>query len=146
MISKHFKYTSFNGLEVERDIYFNITESEYYDKELSREGGWIIPMQRALQAKNIPVMWEYFKEIILSSVGKISDDGESFIKTPEYTKWFTETPMYNELLMSFFKPGNEGVGAEFIKGVFPIVALKKMADAIKENEKPEEPPIDPAEA
>lgn len=143
MISKTFKYTSYTNLEVEREIFFNISEIEYYDKEFSTEGGWIGKMKEALDAKNLPAMWGYFKDLILSSVGKISDDGESFVKSPEYTKWFTETPMYNQLLLSFFngKKGQEE-GIAFIRGVFPAAAQKKIAE---EFAKEAAEPVDQAE-
>lgn len=117
MLKKTMTYTDFNGESRTEDFYFNLSKAELMEMEMTVEGGLYDRLQRLIASKNIPEITAAFKEIILKSFGKKSEDGRRFMKSPEISREFMETNAYNDLFSTLAVDGT--AAAEFIKGVIP---------------------------
>lgn len=117
MYKRVFKYTDYNGVDREEEVFFNLTESEIAELSLSEEGGFDAMIKRITQAQDGRKIVETFKKILLLSYGEKSPDGRRFIKSPEISSAFAQTPMYNELFMELAFDSKKA--SEFINMVAP---------------------------
>lgn len=117
MIKETIKYTDYNGNELEEDFYFNLSKSEITEMELSYPNGLADHITKITQSNNGAEIIKLFKELILSSYGRKSDDGKRFIKSDEEAKAFSQTEAYSELFMKLAT--NAEAAAEFVNGIVP---------------------------
>lgn len=117
MIKETIKYTDYNGNELEEDFYFNLSKSEITEMELSYPNGLSDHITKITQSNNGAEIIKLFKELILSSYGRKSDDGKRFIKSDEEAKAFSQTEAYSELFMKLAT--NAEAAAEFVNGIVP---------------------------
>lgn len=128
MLCKTIKFEDWNGVEREEDFYFNLSESELMEMELSAEGGFTNMLQRIIQRKNAPKLMETFTSLIAKSYGEKSDDGRRFIKSKELAEAFMQTPAYDALFMELIT--NADKASEFVNGIVP----KKLQEMSKSAE------------
>lgn len=132
MYAKKIKFTDFNGNEREQTFYFNLTEAELTEMNLSKEGGLEAYVTRIVNANDVPQLSELFKTLILKSYGEKSDDGMRFMKkNGALAAEFAETEAYSELYMELAT--NTDAASEFINGLIP----KKLADKATQIQKSE---------
>lgn len=117
MIAKKIRSTDFNGVEREETYYFNLTDAELADMELSKGGGMDVYIQRIVETKSVPDLIELFKKFIDLSYGVKSDDGRYFRKSPELLADFKATQAYSELYMELVQ--NTDAAIAFVNGVIP---------------------------
>lgn len=117
MIKETIKYTDYNGNELVEDFYFNLSKSEIAEMELSYPNGLADHITKITQSNNGAEIIKLFKELILSSYGRKSDDGKRFIKSDEEAKAFSQTEAYSELFMKLAT--NADAAAEFVNGIVP---------------------------
>lgn len=117
MIKETIKYTDYNGNELVEDFYFNLSKSEIAEMELSYPNGLADHITKMTQSNNGAEIIKLFKELILSSYGRKSDDGKRFIKSDEEAKAFSQTEAYSELFMKLAT--NADAAAEFVNGIVP---------------------------
>lgn len=110
-------YEDYNGKERTEDFYFNLTEAEVAEIELSTTGGLGEKIDRLSKSENMPEIIKIFKEIIFKSYGVKSDDGRQLIKSEELSKAFSETPVYSDLFMELATDATKA--AEFVNGITP---------------------------
>ena len=65
MLKKTIAYTDYNGTTRKEDFYFNLTQAEVTELEVSVEGGLVEMINRIVAAQNGKVIIETFKDIIL---------------------------------------------------------------------------------
>ena len=100
MVVREVKVKDFKGQERDYKLYFNMTEAEIMDFEFGRERGGISEFyDRILRAQDIPAIIQALKDVIISSYGILSADGELFQKGEEISKRFTFTTAYSEFMM-----------------------------------------------
>ena len=119
MIRRTFTYTDYNGVNRTEDFYFNLTQAERTEMELSAYGGLAAMMMRLLDEKNTEEIVRIFKKIILSSVGQKSMDGRRFIKNDQIRDDFYQTEAYSQLFCELVKNEDDAIG-KFIKGIAGI--------------------------
>lgn len=124
MLKKTIKYEDFDGNEYEEDFYFNLTQAELLDWELSEDGGLDALTQRIIKAKNVPKIVEMFKTLIDKAYGVKSADGKRFMKTKEALDDFKATNAYSWLFMKL--ASDDKFAVEFIKGIVPSEIRAKM--------------------
>lgn len=127
-------YTDFNGVERTEPFYFNLTEAEITEMQLTTEGGMYEFLKRIVESKDQTKMVNTFKELVLKSYGEKSDDGRRFIKTPEITASFEQTQAYSDIYMMLVL--DDIVAAEFINKVLPNTEnlAKKVQAALPKSE------------
>lgn len=117
MLKKTISYEDFNGLKRKEDFYFNLTEAELTEMELSAEGGLEEQTKRMLASKDGAAIIKFFKDIVLRSYGQKSLDGRNFIKNDEIRADFASTNAYSILFMELATDADKA--AEFVNGIVP---------------------------
>ena len=110
-------YTDYNGLSRTEDFYFNLTQAEVTEMELSVDGGLVEMINRIVAAKDGKQIIALFKDIVLRSYGEKSPDGRRFIKTPEIRDAFAQTEAYSDLFMELATDAKKA--ADFVNGIVP---------------------------
>lgn len=126
MLKKTITYTDFNGVERTEDFYFNLTKAEIAEMELEIPGGMTAMINRITQSQDTPSLIKLFKDLILRSYGKKSDDGRRFIKNQDVVDEFKDSEAYSELFMELAT--NADSASAFVNGIVPKVpeAAKKI--------------------
>ena len=117
MIKETIKYTDYNGNELVEDFYFNLSKSEIAEMELSYPNGLADHITKMTQSNNGAEIIKIFKELILSSYGRKSDDGKRFIKSDEEAKAFSQTEAYTKQFMKL--ASTAAAAAELVNGIVP---------------------------
>lgn len=117
MFKRNITYENFNGDTVTGIYYFNVSQVELLEYEVSFTGGMQGTLQRIIDTQDHKTLVEEFKKIILMSYGVKSDDGESFVKSDELRDKFMQTAAFNALFMELAT--QDGKAAEFINAVMP---------------------------
>ena len=99
MYKKTITFTDYDDKERIEDFYFNLTEAEIAEMELSTPGGLTKKMQRIVQAQDSKTIIDTFKELIDRSYGVKSPDGREFDKSEEVLKKFKQTEAYSKLFI-----------------------------------------------
>lgn len=120
MLKKTITYTDYNGSERTENFYFNLTQAEIMEMELTTEGGLSEMIEKIVAAKDTPTIIRVFKELVLKAYGEKSQDGRRFIKSPEIADAFSQTEAYSQLFMELAT--NDQAAADFVNGIIPEVA------------------------
>ena len=131
MYKKTITYPDYNGEEIKEDFYFNLTKAEILEMQLEKEGGLAEKIQAIVDSKNVPELIKIFKDLILRSYGKKSDDGKRFIKSPELSREFTQTEAYSELFMELATDSD--AASAFINGIIPANLAKELPASVANN-------------
>jgi len=116
MLKREIKFKDLDGNDAAETFYFNLSEAELVELEVSYDGlGFEEAMRRIIEAKDAKSIVDEFKKIILMTIGQ--RDGHFFIKTPEYATRFSQHPAYSVLFMELATDAEKG--ATFLKGVLP---------------------------
>jgi hypothetical protein len=140
MLKLPITYTNFDGEEVTDTFWFNITKSELIEFEVSYEGGFVNALNKIIESQDRKAIIAEFKKLILMAYGEKSVDGKRFVKTDELCQEFTQTAAYDALFVKLST--DDQAAAEFINGVVP----KDMAEAIRDQDKPQSAPYSPGAA
>ena len=132
MIAKTITYTDYNDLERTEKFYFNLTEAEVAELELTTEGGFYGMIMKLIEAKDVPTLIKIFKDLILKSYGEKSADGRRFIKNEEMREAFTQTEAYSQLFMELAFDADKA--AEFVNGIAPNSSKNGKVDVSKRPE------------
>lgn len=127
MLKKKIKFTDYNGVEQERDYYFNLSEAELIKMNLTTKGGMEAMLTRIMQENDMPTLYNYFETIVQSSYGVKALDGSYFDKSPEALRMFVQSPAYDQLILELI--GSADAAANFVNGVLP----QKVAQAANVN-------------
>lgn len=127
MLAKKIAFTDWDGNPREETWYFNLSDAELTEWELSEAGGLSAKIEAISETQDVPALIALYKEVILKTVGKKDADGRRFRKSEEITREFTETGAYAELYMELAT--KEGAGAAFINGLIS----DKLRAAVEEN-------------
>lgn len=115
MLKKTITALDFNDEERTEDFYFNLSEAELLDWELSTTGTLTEHIKRIEQTIDVPKLVELYKTLIDKSYGVKDADGRRFRKSPEILQEFKDTNFYSELFMELAT--NQEAGGEFINGI-----------------------------
>ena len=117
MLKKVIKYNDFDGNESEETFYFNLTEAELLEMDMTTEGGMQAMLEQIIQEKDMPKLWQYFERIVKASYGVKSADGKYFDKSPEQLRKFTQCLAYNTLIMELVRDAD--AAANFCNAILP---------------------------
>ncbi len=117
MLKKTITYIDYNDNERTEDFYFNLTEAEAAEMEMSINGGLTAMIRRIIAAQDNATIVKVFKELILKAYGVKSLDGRRFEKSDELSKEFEQTPAYTKLFMELSSDSKKA--ADFFNGILP---------------------------
>lgn len=117
MYKRTITYTDYFGQERKEDVYFNLNYSELTKLQLSTQRGYVNMLQDLIDKNDAPTIMKTFDDIIRMAYGEKSEDGRRFIKSPELSEAFTQTPMYDQLYMELCTDAK--AAADFVNGIIP---------------------------
>ena len=117
MLKKTITYTDYNGTERTEDFFFNLSQAEVMEMELSTEGGLGEMIRRIVAAQDTAAIIKVFKEILLKAYGEKSADGKRFVKSEALSTAFSQTEAYSQLFMTLATDADEA--AAFVNGIAP---------------------------
>lgn len=134
MTSRNIKYKDYFGADQEKKFYFNMTEAEVAEMQLSVKGGMQALMRQIIDTRDTPSLIRIFKDLVLNSYGEISEDGQRFQKTPELRMAFEQCPAYSVLFMEL--AGDADKAAQFMNDIMPeSIKQANLKDSIAQAEK-----------
>lgn len=133
MFSKEFEYTGYDGKPKKDTYWFNLSEAELYEIDLSSIRGFTGEMNKLLKEERTKEIVDAFKNIILGAVGVVSADGRKFLKSEEIKEDFYRSKAYSQLFVELVSSGEKV--AEFLRGAIPEEIRQRMeADEAAGNE------------
>ena len=117
MLKKTITYTDYDGVQRTEDFYFNLSKAEIAEMELSTAGGLDKTINRIVAEQDGARIIALFKDLVLKSYGKKSDDGRRFIKNQELRDDFAQTEAYSDLFMELATDAD--AAAAFVNGILP---------------------------
>lgn len=133
MLKRTITYTDYNGVSRTEDFYFNLTQAEVTEMELSVDGGLVQMIERIVAAQDGKQMIDIFKNLVLKAYGVKSPDGRRFIKNDDVRADFAQTEAYSILFMELATDAK--AASAFVNGITPKVADKKKEQS-ESQEKP----------
>lgn len=132
MFKKTMTYKDYNGEDVTRTFYFNISRAELIELEASSDGGVFTLIDQLTENRDIHRIVEIFKTFILKSIGRKSPDGERFIKSEEIAQEFSQTEAFSDLFVEL--ASDSDFAAEFVKGILPNEKqMRSVIDKLSKN-------------
>lgn len=122
MLKRTIKFKDFNGNNLEEDFYFNLTEAEITELEMSEKGGLSNAIEKAVKEENNSTIMRIFKGVIMKAIGIKSEDGKRFIKSEQITKEFLQTQAYSVLFMELAT--NADAASTFMNSIIPETVKK----------------------
>ncbi len=127
MLKKTITYNDLDGNPLTEDFYFNLSKAELAEMELSQDGGMLAYLKYIVASKDGAGIMMAFKKILTQSVGRRSDDGKRFMKSPQITEEFMQTDAYSVLFMELVTDAE--ASSAFIRGIVPSdLSDKVMTD------------------
>lgn len=136
MFSREFEYTGYDGKPKKDTYWFNLSEAELYEIDLSSIHGFTGHMNQLLKEERTQEIVSAFKEIILGAVGVVSADGRKFLKNDQIREDFYRSKAYAQLFVELVQSGEKL--AEFLKGAIPEDIREQMEKDEQENTAGEE--------
>ncbi|MCD8119756.1 MAG: hypothetical protein LUE29_09825 [Lachnospiraceae bacterium] len=127
MLRKTITYKDYNGAERTEDFYFNLSQAETMEMEMSQAGGLTEMIQKIVNAKDIPAIIKVFKDLLLKAYGEKSPDGKRFIKSEEISTAFSQTEAYSQLFMELAT--DPDAASAFVNGIIPQAPAAKVVNA-----------------
>lgn len=126
MLKKTITYNDYNGTERTEDFYFNLSQAEVMEMEMSTAGGLAEMIKRVVASQDAPSIIKIFKDLILKAYGEKSADGKRFIKSEEIATAFSQTEAYSILFTELAT--DDKAAANFVNGIVPKEMSKKAAN------------------
>ena len=126
MFSREFTFTDYNGNEKKATYWFSLEKDEMLKRELGNYGGLEHTMKRMVKEERPDKVLDMLEDIVLSAVGEISPNGESFYKNDKIREDFRQTKVCHDLLFELMS--SENALQEFILGAIPAELAAKMAE------------------
>ena len=127
MLKKTITYTDYDGNTRTEDFYFNRSKAEIAEMQMSASGGLDRVINQIIAEQDGKRIIELFKDLILRSYGKKSDNGKRFIKSQELRDEFAQTEAYSDLFMELAT--NADAASEFVNGIIPTTLEVKSTTA-----------------
>lgn len=124
MLKKTITYTDYNDKERKEDFYFNLSQAELTEMELSATGGLAESIKKLIDAEDFQSIVKILKDIILKAYGEKSADGKRFIKSEELSTAFSQTEAYSILFMELATDADKT--GEFVNGILPANLAKQL--------------------
>ena len=133
MFSREFTFTDYKGNEKKATYWFSLEKDEMLKMELGNNGGLEYTMKRLMKEERPDRVLDLLENIVLSAVGEVSPNGESFYKSEKISQDFKQTKVCHDLLFELMS--NEEALRNFILGAIPAEVSAQIAEKEKEEKK-----------
>ena len=121
MLKKTITFTDYNEATRTEDFYFNLSEAELMEMEMSTTGGLTEMINKIVASQDVPAIIKIFKDLVLKAYGEKSADGRRFMKEDEdgrpLSNKFKQTEAYSKLFMELATDADKA--ADFVNGIIP---------------------------
>lgn len=136
MLKKTITYENYDGEQVTKTLYFNLTQTEAIAialdipddvTEAAREEASVDLEQagaKLIEKLGNKGVFEFIKQLVLNSYG-VRVDGDRFEKSDKIREEFAQTLAYDAIIMELFN--DDIAAAEFVNGVLPKKLAEKVA-------------------
>lgn len=124
MFKKTITFTNFNGEKITKDFYFHLSKAELV--RMGADSTMEERLNRMISAKDNVAIMQEFEQLIRLAVGIRSEDGNSFIKSPEAQAQFMFSPAYDELLVELVT--NADAAVDFVQQLLPEKMQKELRE------------------
>lgn len=136
MVKKTVTFSDFNGNEITKDFYFNLTKMEFKELDENIPGGLNNLMDKLLTEKDRNLTVRLLSILLLAAYGEKTDDGR-FVKEDVHgrrlSSYFKVSEAWDVLFMNLVQ--NERELSDFLVGIIP---KDMQPEARKAMENPEE--------
>lgn len=132
MFNREFEYVDYKGNKKKATYWFSLEKDEMLKMELGNYGGLEEAMRRMYKEERPDKILDLLEDIVLSAVGEISPDGESFYKNDTIRERFRNTKVYHDLLFELL--GDADAMQKFILSCIPAEVAAKFA-AVEDGDK-----------
>ena len=121
-------YNDWDGNQRTETLRFNLTQTELTELEANTPGGLNNYMRDIAEKADGAKIMQFVKDFIAASYGEKDTDGRRFRKSPEITRSFEETCLYDDLFSELVLNTDKLI--DFINGVCPDEAkIQERLDA-----------------
>lgn len=135
MFSREFEYTDYNGNKKTAKYWFSLERDEMLRMEMGNYGGLEYTMKKLLREKEPGKVIDMMEEIVLSAVGEVSPNGDSFYKSQKIRDDFRQTKVCHDLLFEMMS--NQDALRNFILGAIPADISMQILEEEKKAENTE---------
>ena len=129
MFKHNIKYVDFNGNERSEDFYFHLSTPEVLRLE-AKIGSSIEDYTKTIaEQQNLAEILDFLEEIILTSYGRKTTDGKSFIKNQQLRTEFEYSQAYAELIEEVIMDPN--LAAKFGQGVAETAKNRQKKNTVE---------------
>ena len=132
MYKKNITYTDFNGDERTDAFYFNLSDAEILELQVSYGGDMSRIMSNMLEKRDAKGLLGIITDLIKSSYGEKSNDGKRFMKNQEITDSFVTTDAYSKLVLELLNDEKEF--EKFMTNVIPSAKREALNEIIRKRE------------
>lgn len=127
MLKKTISYFDFDNQETSETFYFNLSQAELLELELTTEGGYGEYLQKLAEEASLRPgdLIKELKFLIKKAYGERSEDGKRFVKSEKLSEDFGFTNAYAALF--FELSTNVDSTVEFVNGIMPGEVAKEAA-------------------
>lgn len=128
MLKKTITYEDWNGETRTEDFYFNLTRAELIEMETGMVPGRSLTdtLQTLITDKDMGMIVQTIKEIVLKAYGEKSADGKRFVKNQDVRDSFEQNPAYDILYMELAQDAEKA--ADFLNGIMPTQVTDALGD------------------
>lgn len=117
MVGKKITYTDFTGNEITEVFYFNLTQAELAEMNLSIDGGFDQLSNRFKQKPDASQMVDIFKALIHKAVCEKTADGKRYVKSEDIANAFIMSDAYSQLFIEMIMSDNSDNVIDFLSKV-----------------------------
>lgn len=117
MIKWPITFTTYDDEEITEDFYFHLNKAELAQMQFKANGAYSKFIERITNERDLEKLSEEFRNIILNSYGKKSDDGRVFRKSQQDRDDFEHSEAYATLYMELITDADKA--SKFIQGILP---------------------------
>jgi len=132
MYKKNITYTDFNGDERTDAFYFNLSDAEILELQVSYGGDMSRIMRNMLEKRDAKGLLGIITNLIQTSYGEKSSDGKRFMKNQEIRDSFVTTDAYSKLVLELLNDDKEF--EKFMTNVIPSDRREQLSEIIRKRE------------
>lgn len=132
MYKKNITYTDFNGEERTDAFYFNLSDAEILELQVSYGGDMSRIMTNMLEKRDAKGLLGIITDLIKTSYGEKSSDGKRFMKNQEVKDSFVTTDAYSKLVLELLNDDKEF--EKFMTNVIPSDKREHLNEIIRKRE------------
>lgn len=132
MYKKNITYTDFNGDERTDAFYFNLSDAEILELQVSYGGNVSQIMRNMLEKHDAKGLLGIITDLIRTSYGEKSSDGKRFMKNQEVKDSFVTTDAYSKLVLELLNDEKEF--EKFMTNVIPAAKRDALNEIIRKRE------------